>query len=204
MQRLTSINFDVMKIRAIKEKTGTYEIYQTNSKPVGGIFVNKNNFGIGFVENLNDNQYFFEFEDGVFSKSVKIFHNSKNNLISEVKLNFTDNGNLELFGAKFEWQSFGLSKIWLDAEKNIVLLFDLEHNAETTPNILTSSNLDVTTNNLLVLCGWYLIVIEYRAGFSDSILAGMPAKIDKIQQLNKTSDYGKDWIDLIIDASNNF
>lgn len=190
-----------MKIIALREKSGAYEIRQTDEKIFGGIIIDGKNRGVGFVGKAEENQYLFEFEDGIFSKSVKIFYQSKDNQIGRVDLGFTDSGTLEVADKTYEWQALSSSKIWLDADKNVVMFLDLEHNAETSPNILISDGLETKAKDLLVLAGWYLLIIEWRTGLTNSKLAGMPVKTDDFQIESSPRDYGKDWFDVLIDVA---
>lgn len=193
-----------MKWIASKEKSGVYEIRQSDNEILGGIVIDGKNQGVGFVENVKENRYIFEFEDGMFSKSVKIFANSKDNPLGKVNLGFTDTGTLEFSDKKYEWQAVGSSKVWLDAEKNVMMFLDLENNADKSPSVLVSPNLEAKTKELLILCGWYLLVVEYRAGLTNSNLAGMPVKTGNFKDEQKTTHFNKhevDWFDVIIDAA---
>ena len=192
-----------MKIKALKEKAGAYEFRQTGEMLHGGIVVSKKNRGIGFVGNAETNRYIFEYEDGMFSKSVKIFLNKKDNQIGTVKLGFTDLGTLEFSGKTYDWKVVGSSKVWLDSEKNVVMFLDLENNAETMPSVIVSASLEAKTNELLMLCGWYLLVVEYRGGLTNAKLAGMPVKTDDFKDEQKSTHYNKyqvTWFDVLVDA----
>lgn len=192
-----------MKIRALAEKAGAYEIRQNDETNFGGIVINKKNRGVAFVGNVNENQYIFEFEDGMFSKSVKIFLNQKDNQIGKVDLGFTDSGTLKFADKTYEWQALSSSKIWLDADKNVVIFLDLENNAEVSPNLLVSSDIDAKTKNILILCGCYLLVVEWRAGLTNANLAGMPVKTDDFKIEQKPTHFNKNevtWFDVLVDA----
>ena len=84
-----------MKWHAVKDKSGAYEIRRNDGKFFGGIIIDGKNRGLAFVGSIEDNHYIFEFEEGVFSKSVKIYAGSKHNKIGTVKLGFMDSGTLE-------------------------------------------------------------------------------------------------------------
>jgi hypothetical protein len=192
-----------MKVPALKEKAGAYEIRQTDETIYGGIIISRKNRGVGFVGDAKENRYIFEFEDGMFSKSVKIFFNSKDNQIGKVDLGFTDSGTLKFADKTYEWQVLGSSKIWLDSDKNSVMFFDLENNSDKSPNILTIENLDAKTKDLLMLCGWYLLVVEWRNGLTNANLAGMPVKTEDFKAENKTEAdirFQKNWFDILVDA----
>ncbi|GEM_PF-6665720 len=134
-----------MKITALKEKSGVYEIRQSNKTIFGGIVIDGKNRGVGFAENTENNRCIFEFEDGMFSKSITIFLNSKENQIGTVKLGFTDSGTLETASGNYEWKAIGSSKIWVDTEQNTVMFFDLENNPEKFSSVLYKENLESNT-----------------------------------------------------------
>lgn len=136
----------------------------------GGIIIDGKNLGRGFVGSVENNHYIFEFEDGVFSKSVKIYAGSRDNRIGLIKLGFMDGGTLETASGNYEWKSTGSSKIWTDDAKNAVMFLDLENDAENPIAVLSSENLDDKCKELLLLSGWYLLVVEYRAGFTNGNL----------------------------------
>ena len=71
----------MMKWHAVKEKSGAYEIRRTGGEVFGGIIIDGKNRGIGFVGSARNNQYIFEYEEGVFNKTVKIYGGNKNNRI---------------------------------------------------------------------------------------------------------------------------
>lgn len=192
-----------MKVTALKENAGAYEIRQSDETIFGGIIVSRKNRGVGFVGDAKENRYIFEFEDGMFSKSVKIFFNSKENQIGKIELGFTDSGTLKFADKTYEWQVVGSSKIWLDSDKNSVMFFDLENNTDKSPNILSSENLDAKLLQLLMLCGWYLLVVEWRNGLTNANLAGMPVKTESLKAENKTEvdiRFQQNWFDVLIDA----
>ena len=189
-----------MKWYAIKDKQGAYEIRQSSGEMFGGIIIDGKNRGIGFVGNVKENQYIFEYEEGVFSKNVKVCAGNKNNQIGTITLGFMDSGTLETESGKYDWKSTGSSKIWTNAEKNAVMFLDLENDAEKSVAVLSSENLDEKQKELLLLGGWYLLVVEYRAGFTNGNLAGMPVKSEAFQKANKEpAEYG-DWWDTIVDV----
>lgn len=190
-----------MKVKAKKEKAGAYEFLQKEDKVDGGIYINDKNRGIGFIGDPEKNYYSFEFQDGVFSKEVKIFFADKSH-IGTVKLGFSDNGTLETLGGKYEWQVVGSSKRWTDAEKNTVMFLDLENNSETSPSVLFSGMLDAKAKELLMLCGWYLLVIEWRAGLTNATLAGMPVKSSEFKK--EGNQNGSDWFDVLLDITTDF
>jgi hypothetical protein len=65
---------------------------------------------------------------------------------------------------------------------------------------LSSENLDDKCREILLLSGWYLLVVEYRAGFTNSPLAGMPVKTEEFSKANKPgAEYGE-WWETIVDA----
>jgi len=139
----------------------------------------------------------------MFSKSVKIFLNTTDNQIGKVDLGFTDSGTLKFLGNTYEWQALNSSKVWLDTKKNVILFLDLENNVESWANVLISTDLEGQTTELLTLCGWYLLVVEWRAGLTNSILAGMPVKSEGYKTENKTisdSRFDKNWFDFLVDA----
>lgn len=192
-----------MKVTALKEKAGAYEIHQSDETIFGGIIVSRKNRGVGFVGDAKENRYIFEFEDGMFSKSVKIFFNSKDNQIGKVDLGFTDSGTLKFADKTYEWQVLGSSKIWLDSDKNAVMFFDLEYNSDKSPHILSSENLDDKSKHLLILCGWYLLVIEWRNGLTNANLAGVPVKTEGFNTENQTEvdiRFQQNWFDVLIDT----
>ncbi len=192
-----------MKITALKERAGTYEIRQNDNAIFGGIYINSKNRGVGFVGDVKENRYIFEFEDGMFSKSVKIFFNSKDNKIGKVELGFADTGTLEFADKTYDWKVVGSSKIWFDSDKNAVMFFDLENNADKSPNVLISENMDAKLKHLLMLCGWYLLTVEWRNGLTNANLAGMPVKTDGFKAENRTESdirFQKNWFDVLIDA----
>ncbi len=192
-----------MKWQALKEKAGAYEIRQSDETIFGGIYINFKNRGVGFVGNVEANRYIFEFEAGMFSKSVKIFLNTKDNQLGKVDLGFTDSGTLEFLGNTYEWQALNSSKVWLNNHKNVVMFLDLENNVETCANVLVSTDLDSQTTEILTLCGWYLLVVEWRTGLTNTILAGMPVKTEGYKTENNTksdSRFEKNWFDVLVDA----
>ena len=88
----------------------------------------------------------------------------------------------------------------MNAEKNAVMFLDLENDTEQPIAVLSSENLDDKQKELLILSGWYLLVVEYRAGFTNGKLAGMPVKSEEFQKANKqTAEYG-DWWETIVDG----
>lgn len=189
-----------MKWYAVKDKSGAYEIRRNDGETLGGIMIDGKNRGFGFVGSVKENRYIFEFEEGVFSKSVRIYAGNKNNKTGTVKLGFMDSGTLETESGNYDWKSTGSSKIWTNSEKNAVMFLDLETDAEKPVAVLSSENLDAKSKELLLLCGWYLLVIEYRAGFTNSNLAGMPVKTEEFSKANKqVAEYG-DWWETIVDA----
>lgn len=188
-----------MKVTALKEKVGAYEIRQNDETLFGGIVINGKNQGVGFVGKPEGNQYIFEVEEGTFSKSFKVYFQSKVKQIGEGSLGFTESGTLKFSEKDFEWQTLGSSKIWLDSEKNVVILFDLENNAETAPNILVSTNLEAKVSDLLVLCGWLLIVVEWRSGFTNSVLAGLQVKPEEFIDDRKSQKSNRNWLDVLGD-----
>lgn len=190
-----------MKWHAVKDKSGAYEIRRNDGEIFGGIIVDGKNRGIGFVGNIEDNRFIFEFEEGIFSKSVKIYAGDKTNQIGTIMLGFMDSGTLETASGNYDWQSVGSSKIWTDNEKNAVMFLDLENNAEKPIAVLSAENLDDKRKELLLLSGWYLLVVEYRAGFTNSNLAGMPVKTEEFQKVVKQSGDYEDWWDIILDVN---
>jgi hypothetical protein len=192
-----------MKWHAVKEKSGAYEIRRTGGEVFGGIIIDGKNRGIGFVGSIENNQYIFEFEEGVFSKIVKIYAGGadKNNQIGTIKLGFMDSGTLETTAsAHYDWKSTGSSKIWTNEEKNAVMFLDLENETEKPVAVLSSENLDDKSREILLLSGWYLLVVEYRAGFTNSKLAGMPVKTEEFSKATKQpAEYGE-WWETLIDA----
>jgi hypothetical protein len=183
-----------MKWHAVKEKPGAYEIRRNAGEIFGGIIIDGRNRGLGFVGSLEDKHYVFEFEEGVFSKNVKIYKGSKDNRIGTVKLGFMDGGTLESAAGNYEWKSTGSSKIWTNAEKNAVLFIDLETEPENPVAVLSSENLDADCRELLLLGGWYLLVVEYRAGLTNAVLAGMPVKTEEFGKAAKpAAEYGEWW-----------
>lgn len=191
----------MMKWHAVKDKSGAYEIRRSSGEVFGGIIVDGKNHGVGFVGSVEDNRYIFEFEEGVFSKSVKIYAGNKENKIGTVNLGFVDNGTLETASGNYDWNSVGSSKFWTDAEKNAVMFLDLENDAEKPIAVLSAENLDDKRKELLLLSGWYLLVVEYRAGFTNSNLAGMPVKTEEFQKAAKQSGDYEDWWDIILDVN---
>jgi hypothetical protein len=191
----------MMKWHAVKEKPGAYEVRQAGGEVFGGIIIDGKNRGVGFVGSARSNQYIFEFEEGILSKSVKIYAGgTKDNKIGTVKLGFMDSGTLETDSAHFDWKSTGSSKIWTNEEKNAVMFLDLENDAEKPAAVLSSENLDEKCRELLLLSGWYLLVVEYRAGFTNSKLAGMPVKTEEFGKATaQPAEYGE-WWDTIVDA----
>ncbi len=189
-----------MKWHAVKEKSGAYEIRRNDGEIFGGIIIDGKNQGIAFVGSVEDKRYIFEFEEGVFSKSVKIYARDKDNKIGTIKLGFMDSGTLETAAGNYDWKSTGSSKIWTNEEKNAVMFLDLENDAEKPVAVLISENLDNESRELLLLSGWYLLVVEYRAGFTNSTLAGMPVKTEEFSKTNKQSAEHADWWETIVDA----
>jgi hypothetical protein len=189
-----------MKWHAVKEKSGAYEVRRTGGEVFGGIIIDGKNRGVGFVGSPENNQYIFEFEEGILSKIVKIYASSKKNKIGTVKLGFMDSGTLETDSGNFDWKSTGSSKIWTSEEKNAVMFLDLENDSEKPLAVLSSENLDEKSRELLLLSGWYLLVVEYRAGFTNSTLAGMPVKTEEFSKATaQPAEYGE-WWDTIVDA----
>ncbi len=189
-----------MKWHAVKDKSGAYEIRRNDGEMFGGIIIDGKNLGIGFVGSVENNQYIFEYENGVFSKSMKIYAGSKDNKIGTIKLGFMDSGTLETASGNYDWKSTSSSKIWTNSKKNAVMFLDLENDAEQPIAVLSAENLDEKQRELLLLSGWYLLVVEYRAGFTNGNLAGMPVKSEEFQKANKqTAEYG-DWWDTIVDG----
>ena len=83
------------------------------------------------------------------------------------------------------------------------MFIDLENNIEKPISVLISTSLDTKTEELLLLCGWYLLVVEYRASLTNSMLAGMSVKTKEFNQASSVSSnetQGDDWFDLILDA----
>ncbi len=191
----------MMKWNAVKDKSGAYEIRRNDGQLFGGVVINGKKRGIGFAGNVENNRYVFEYEEGVFSKSVKVFSGAEIiTQIGTVKLGFMDGGTLETASGNYEWKSIGSSKIWTNSDKNAVMFLDLENDAEKTVAVLSAENLDEKVKELLLLCGWYLLVVEYRTGFTNSNLAGMPVKSADFQKANKSgAEYG-DWWETIVDA----
>jgi len=190
-----------MKWHAVKDKSGAYEIRRSNGEMIGGIVIDGKNEGTGFVGNSEENRYVFRFEEGVFSKSVKVFAGGKIvTQIGIIKLGFMDGGTLESAVGNFDWKSTGSSKIWTNGEKNAVMFLDLENDSEKPVAVLSSENLDEKQKELLLLSGWYLLVVEYRAGFTNGNLAGMPVKSDEFQKANKSQAEIGDWWETIADA----
>ncbi|MEP6901428.1 MAG: hypothetical protein ABJA66_06730 [Actinomycetota bacterium] len=81
------------------------------------------------------------------------------------------------------------------------MFLDLETAAEKHIAVLSAENLDEKRRELLLLCGWYLLVVEYRAGLTNSNLAGMPVKTDEFRKASKQSADYSDWWDIILDIS---
>lgn len=190
-----------MKWHAVTDQSGAYEIRRNDGEVFGGLIINGKNRGAGFVGSAENNRYIFEFEDGIFSKSVGVFAGDKDNQMAAIKLGFTDNGTLETASENYEWKTVGSSKFWMDAAKNAVMFLDLENDVEKPIAVLESENLDDKSRELLLLSGWYLLVVEHRAGFTNSNLAGMPVKTDEFRKATKPEggDYA-DWWDVIVDA----
>ena len=189
-----------MKWHAVKEKSGAYEIRRNDGEVFGGIIIDGKNRGIGFVGSARDNQYVFEFEEGVFSKIVRIYAGNKDNKIGTIKLGFMDSGTLETDAGNYDWKSTGSSKIWTNEEKNAVMFFDLENDAEKPLAVLSSENLKDKCRELLLLSGWYLLVVEYRAGFTNATLAGMPVKTEEFSKATRQpAEYGE-WWETLLDA----
>jgi hypothetical protein len=197
---LTNRRRKAMKWQALKERAGAYEIRRSNSELFGGLVIGGNNKGVGFVGDAGNNRYLFTFEEGVFSKSVKVFRGTQENRVGVVRLGFTDTGTLETASGNYEWALLGDSKVWLDGAKNIVLVLDLEHNAATAPGVLCAPNLEPHAQELLILCGWYLTVLEYRAALASYTLAGMPAKIEEFRQATKSkvTTPGSGWFEVVV------
>lgn len=190
----------MMRWHAVKDKSGAYEIRRSSGELFGGIIIDGKNLGVGFVGSVENNQYIFEYETGVFSKSVKIYAGSKDNRIGTINLGFMDSGTLETAAGNYDWKSTGSSKIWTNAQQNAVMFLDLENDAEQPIAALSAENLDDKQRELLLLSGWYLLVVEYRAGFTNGNLAGMPVKSEEFQKANKqTAEYG-DWWETIVDG----
>lgn len=189
-----------MKWYAVKERSGAYEIRRSDGNIFGGIIINDKNQGIAFVGSIEDNHYIFEFEDGVFSKSVKIFAGAKGNKIGTIRLGFMDSGTLETASGNYDWKSTGSSKIWTNDEKNTVMFLDLENDPEKPVAVLSSENLDDEYKGLLLLSGWYLLVVEYRAGFTNAALAGMPVKSEAFRKAAKQHPDYADWWETIVDV----
>ena len=189
-----------MKWHAVTDKSGAYEIRRNDGAIFGGIVIDGQNRGTGFIGSVTANKYIIEFEEGVFSKRVKIYAGGKDNRIAVVKLGFMDSGTLEAAAGNYDWKSTGSSKIWTNAGKNAVMFLDLETDAEKPVAVLLAEDLDEKSRELLILSGWYLLVVEYRAGFTNGRLAGMPVKSEEFQKANRqTAEYG-DWWDTIVDA----
>jgi len=189
-----------MKWHAVKEKSGAYEIRRGDGEIFGGIIIDGKNRGIGFVGSARNNHYIFEFEEGIFCKIVKIYAGGKDHRIGRVKLDFMDSGTLETASGNYDWKSAGASKIWTNEEKNAVMFLDLENDAEKPVAVLSSENLDEKWREVLLLSGWYLLVVEYRAGFTNSTLAGMPVKTEEFSKATKqTAEYGE-WWDTLLDV----
>lgn len=189
-----------MKWQAVKDKSGAYELRRNDGEIFGGIIIDGKNRGIAFVGSVEEKRYIFEFEDGVFSKSVKIYANNNDNQIATIRLGFMDSGALESAAGNFDWKSTGSSKIWTNAEKNAVMFLDLESDAEKPVAVLSAENLEKELGELLLLSGWYLLVVEYRAGFTNSKLAGMPVKTEEFSKANKQFAESGDWWETIFDA----
>lgn len=190
----------MLKWHAVKEKSGAYEIRRSSGEVFGGIIVDGKNLGIAFIGSVDENQFVFEFEDGVFSKSVKIFAGGRENKIGTIKLGFMDSGTLETVSGNYDWKSVGSSKIWTNAEKNAVMFLDLENDSEQPIAVLSAETLDDKQKELLLLSGWYLLVVEYRAGFTNGKLAGMPVKSEEFQKANKSEAEYADWWEIIVDT----
>ena len=80
------------------------------------------------------------------------------------------------------------------------MFLDLENDAEKPIAVLSAETLEDKQKELLILSGWYLLVVEYRAGFTNGNLAGMPVKSDEFQKANKQqAEYG-DWWETIVDV----
>lgn len=192
-----------MKWKALVNKPGAYEIRQNNQNVCGGIFINAKNRGIGFVGDASQNRYIFEFEDGMFNKQVKIFLNTLKNQIGKIELGFSDSGALDLEDRIYNWQEISSSKVWVDSKKDIVVLFDLENNADSEPNVLFAPDLEPETGILLSLCGWFLLVVEWRAGLTNPNLAGMPVKLDSLNseiEGDKVNNSQQNWFDFLIES----
>ena len=65
------------------------------------------------------------------------------------------------------------------------MFLDLETDAAKPVAVLSAETLGEKEKELLLLSGWYLLVVEYRAGFTNGNLAGMPVKSDEFQKANK-------------------
>ena len=127
----------------------------------------------------------------------------KNQPIGTVSLGFTDTGTLETAEGRYEWKSIGSSKLWVSETKRSLVFFDLEHDGSHPVSVLSSDSLTSDLKDLLLLCGWYLIVVEYRAGLTNAVLAGMPAKtddFDKARSGETLRHNGDDWFDFLTDA----
>lgn len=190
-----------MKWHAVKDKSGAYEIRRNDGEMLGGIVIDGKNNGAGFIGDPEENRYVFKFEEGVFSKSVKVFSGAKViTQIGIIKLGFMDSGTFESVFGNYGWESIGSSKIWTNNEKNAVMFLDLENDSEKPVAVLSSENLNEKQKELLLLSGWYLLVVEYRAGFTNSNLAGMPVKSEEFQKTNKSQAESGDWWETIVDA----
>jgi hypothetical protein len=188
-----------MKWYAVKEKPGAYEIRRNDGEIFGGIIIDGRNRGLGFVGSLEGKRYIFEFEEGVFSKGVKIYGDGKDTPLGTVRLGFMDGGTLETAAGNYEWKSAGSSKIWTNAEKNAVMFLDLETDAEKPVAVLSSENLAADSRELLLLSGWYLLVVEYRAGLTNAVLAGMPVKTEEFGKAAKPAAEYEEWWETITD-----
>ena len=187
-----------MKWHAVKDKSGAYEVRQAGGEIFGGIMIDGKNRGIGFVGSPEVNRYIFEYEEGIFNKHVVIYAGTRDNRIASVRLGFMDSGTLETGSGNFDWKSTGSSKVWTNKANHSVLFLDLENETEKPVAVLSAADLDDKTRELLILCGWYLLVIEYRAGFTNSKLAGMPVKT---AEFRKANGQNADWWDVILDIS---
>lgn len=167
-----------MKWIALTERTGAYELRSAQEERLGGIVIDGHNHGIGFLGDAATNRYHFTFEDGLIHKTVTAFADDAKTPLGTVKLGFTDCGTLTTATGEYAWKAVGFSKTWSDVGQNVLMFLDLEGPKEQAVSVLISETLEGTVKDLLLLGGWYLTIVEYRAGFSHSRLAGMPVKTE--------------------------
>ena len=99
----------MMKWHAVEDKSGAYEIRCSRGEMVGGIVIDGKNEGAGFIGNVEENRYIFKFEEGIFSKSVKIFAGGKVvTQIGIIKTRFYGQRNARKRGGKLRLEIYRL------------------------------------------------------------------------------------------------